>query len=344
MLYLLVYIFSPVLLGGICLVIGYAFKRKHASVNLQQRQHLQWMLASWQVKVDIQSQIILDTNKRVNTLKAFMFFGASIGLLLAAIILACITLFATGTLLLPGNSISSISTEPFGEVTLPLIFAGFWLGQLVWFRKLKRASTHHIAFGDLRRRLASDYRSPLVHVIPLIIIIMNIITIITCISIIHSPVRILVLNGITVWWPSWTLLILPTMTLLLIIGIEAGIDNVVRFPRLLATNDLERAHRIDDMLRSIIIGSMIGSEYTIIGNLQLAYLRLTWTAFSGIPQASDNTLYVIWGIIGYFLWLALPLVGACAWAWEGHLGGTVSGWPRRRAIVEELDGTAAAGR
>ncbi len=278
----------------------------------------------------------------MSTLAAFLRLGLGIGLLLTAIIAVCITLLTSGTLLPPA---SSIHGDPFVEIALLLIFASAWLGQMAGFRTLKRTATHHIAFGDLRRRLASDYRSPLVHVIPLVIIIMNTITIITCISAIHAPVRILLLNGITARWPSWTLLIVPVIMLLLIAGVETAIGNVVRFPRLLVTNDLERAHRIDDMVRAIIIGSMIGSEYTIMGNLQLAYSRLTWMAFSGIPQA-NTSLYVIWGVISLFLWLALLIVGGptAATGWEGHIGGTISGWPRRRAIAGESNGTAIADR
>lgn len=341
MVYLLFFILFPLSLGGICLVVGYAFKRKHTSVNIQQQQNLQRMLASWQVKVDAQSQIILDTNKRMNTLKAFMFFGAGTGLLVAAIILACITLFTTGTLLLAG---SSISVEPFGEVTLLLMAAGIWLGQLAWFRKLKRASTRHIAFGDLRRRLASDYRSPFLHAIPLILIIIATAITFVCLSIIHTPVRISMMNGITVWWPGWTLLIVPVMMLLLIAGVEVGIGNVVRFPRLLTTNEPERAHHIDDMLRATTTGYLIGYEYYLVGNLQWMQMRLLWTALSVIPEARIPFYISAWVLISYFIWIVLLIVGLCSWAWEGHLGGTVSGWPWRKAIAGRSNGTAAADR
>lgn len=342
MAYLLFFILSPLLVGSLILIAGYrTLKRKHRSTSAWQQRRLQYILASWQIKVDTESQIIQDTNKQMSILTTFLRIGMSIGLLLTAIIAVCITLLTSGTLL---PATSSIHVDPLGEIVLLLMFAGAWLGQMAGFRTLKRTATRHIAFGDMRRRLASDYRSPLVHVIPLIIIIMNTITIITCISTIHAPVRLLLWNGITAWWPSWTLLIVPVIMLLLIAGVEAVIGNVVRFPRLLVTNDLERAHRIDDMVRSIIIGSMIGSEYTIMGNLQLAYSRLTWMAFSGTPQESIP-LYVIWGIISYFLWLALLMVGCVSvTGWEGHIGGTISGWPWRKAIAGRSDGTAIADR
>ncbi len=357
MLYLLAYVLLPLLVGCLLLVGGYfMLRRREIAPGTRPQLVLQQQLASWEIDdcapwgiddcapwgIDdcASPQILQDVNKCMRTLAAFTFMGMGSGLLLAALIMACVALLTTGTLLAG----SSTRGEPFAELMLLLLFVGSWFGERAGFRRLRREATAHIAFGDLRRRLVADYRSPLVHVIPVLLGIVNIVVALISISSVPSSIRIVLMNNTAVWWPSWVLLILPVLILLLPPLVEASLGSIVRFPRLLVTTSPALAQRIDNMLRAIIIGSLLGSEYSIVGNLQIGQFLLFGKAnLSGSSSTQLSGSIQAWLLISFLLGMILIIVGTGAGMLKGHVGGKISGWPWQ-STKEALDGTATTDR
>ena len=279
MLYLLVYVLLPLVLAGFLFIWAYALlRRRQAALNTKQRLRLQQLLNAWQIHENIS---LSDVNRHLSILWAFMLFGCGFGLILEALITACIALLTTGTLL-AGNSSRG---QPLIEVLLLLGFAGYFFGALAGLNKLRRESLHRITFGDLRRRLTADYRSLWLQIIPVVLGMVNIIAALVSIVSFHAAmIRILLMNDTTVQLPVWILLILPVASLLIVAGVEMSISRIVGFPRLVITADPALSQRIDDMLRSIMIGSLIGIEYCMAGSLQMTQFRLLVTSFSVNPD------------------------------------------------------------
>ncbi len=218
--------------------------------------------------------------------------------------------------------------------------SGFWLGEIIGLRRLKRESTRRFAFGDLRQRLASDYRSPLWLVAPLLLGIANLIIALISILNLPSPMRIALGPYNTVWLPTWLLLIVPTMMLLVVLGIEMHIRYIARFPRLLVITPPALAQRIDDMLRSIMIGIIIGLEYYLMIGLHTAQGQLLTLSLSGSASFTVSILLMLNPFVSMFFLIFSSIYLQTS---QGHLGGSVSSWPRKGS-KGEARGTAAADR
>src|SRR5690242_663675 len=101
MLYLLVYVLLPLLLAGFLFIWAYALlRRRQTALNTKQQSRLHQLLDAWQIH---ENTSLPDVNRHLSILWAFMLLGFGSGLILEALITACIALLTTGTLL-AGNS------------------------------------------------------------------------------------------------------------------------------------------------------------------------------------------------------------------------------------------------
>ncbi len=320
MLYLLVYVLFPLLVGCVLFFLAYTFAVRRRAVQGAKREFFWAQLrSSWQLGIDqnMSPQTLEDVNSRLNTLCAFLLLGGGIAMLLVAVLMTCVALITTGTLLV-GNA---WPVELFVPLLLVLIFVGFWLGAMEGFRHIKRGSTYSISFGDLRRRLAADYRSPLLLVPPVLFIAMNIAEALVSMTGRHSLLRVVLMNDVVLQLPTWILLVMPVAMTLFVLMVEGCISSIVRFPRLLITADLDIAQRADDMLRAAAIGLLLTCEYFILGSLTWAQNGFLFSIMSDMEG-----LGLVVTIVNTWVWPMLwgNLLGL---ARLGHLGGRVSGWP-----------------
>lgn len=326
-------VFLLLLLAGVCFIVGYSrLKRKQINWNALADLELQKQLNSWQIDEPASSQAIQDARKRLDTLKAFGRLGIGAGMTLAAITMGLVYTL-TDILFI------DIFFVLFIPMTICLGASGYWLGEIIGLRKLKQESTRRLAYGDLRQRSAADYRSPLWLIAPILLVTANITITLIDIFNFHSPMRIASELDKVVWIPTWFLLTLPTVMLLVVIGVEMNIRYIAHFPRLLVTTPPALGQRIDDMLRSIMVGTIIELEYCLMACLQMGQSQLLLKSFSGgapVAIIIPSALIPVTGMIAAFTIICFP-------ALHGHLGGNVSGW-LRRGSKGGLRGTAAADR
>jgi len=217
---------------------------------------------------------------------------------------------------------------------------GFGIGTVFAAWRLRTAAQQQVTYADLRQRRVSDYRSNAFRWLAIVLIVWTL-GILAFFAPHVGPTLQLDLLSIVVSVPNtvWSWCLVPGTMLLVFVLIEIILFRIVGFSRLLVTADTTISQHADDMLRATVIGSVQYCELLTLG--QLAALpffmlsQLLWT--SHYWQIGHLPYYDLLSS-GLFMPVVMQVLGVAILLGQGHLGGTVSGWPWHMRQTKQQEG------
>lgn len=310
----------PLVAGMFFVVWGVLMGRRRDN-RLSSRQSMYWqqLLEVWHISVeeDNLTQVLKDVRDGWWTIYGATLIGVGASMVLVGVVNACILLVTTGAVIGSG----AVGGEPSAEVILFAGWIGYGFGYIFGLKRLRSRFKRRVLYSDLRQRRSSDYRSLMIHAIPLGFAVYNVALIVIGLPYLGPNVRLLLFDGSAMWLPRWVMGIAPLVMVLTVVVMEGQIRYIVTFPRLLVTSDLVTAQRLDDMLRSITIGGLLIYEFLTVGGL--TFVEARFFNFVVQPPAYVYICMLVATLSALFMMTCAGMIGL----FQGRLGGRVAGWP-----------------
>src|SRR5579862_7972243 len=169
--------------------------------------------------------------------------GGGVGIVLATIGSAAISLAATGSLL----SLLAGSVYFFGATLLFAGLIGSSLGYAFGTWQLRSLTRRKIAYGDLKPRRLADYRSSLFPWMAGALIIYTLLIPLPLVPSLGGQIQLSPLVELDA--PTWILETIPAAMLLTLVTGEIVMARIARLPRLLLIANPQTAQRADNLLR-----------------------------------------------------------------------------------------------
>ncbi|BCL83019.1 hypothetical protein ccbrp13_54840 [Ktedonobacteria bacterium brp13] len=281
-------------------------------------------LLVWQVSTpesDSFPQLIQDIAQYWKPASVTLVFSIGIALLLFSVSWNVLSLLVTGTFtgLLEQNG--NLITLGF----VLFVILGYGCGTILGMWRVRRHGHDRMAFGDLRQRRLTDYRSIIFPCI--LIVLIAFIVILTLFTALYggSTLHIQFVSGKSIDQPKspWLLGAVPAFMLLSVGILEVCMTRVVVFSRIPIMVNPVIARRADDMLRAIEIGMLTGIEFFTLGTLMQVQFRLlvplSSTSHTAILEIALTLTFLLGGLLVFF---GISITGF----FRGRLGGKVSGW------------------
>ena len=273
-------------------------------------------------------------------------FTRSFDLLLSSTLLGLglvmlLLLFGAGILALVTGTLVSLTALTSGQLSgvipyLSLLIGG-GVGLADGFRRLRKASTSRVTYGDLQPRRLADYRSGAFRWLMLALLAAVIVETIVLGPHIGPVVPILLGHWRVLPLPTsfWVLGILPATMFILLVGGEVLMAYIVRLPRLLVTSDPQTAQRADNFLRALSISLVQGGLLISLGYLGVNQDSMLdeglWQQHFWIMGGPQPYLPLV-EVESLLAWVSVCLgfvLPVCA----GRIGGRLGGWPWQKMRV-----------
>jgi hypothetical protein len=302
-----------------------AFSRPPGKPRRGDAQRWQQLL-KWQViQPGYHDPALLDEFSRSHRfIQSAALIGAGLALVLAVIGSAIISVGATGTLLnLSAGNGSFLSASLFF-----VFLIGFSLGYVSGVWQLRSLTARRVAYGDLKPRRLSDYRSVLFPCIAGAPIIGAILIPLLFVPAVGAQIPLSFLGGSSVEVPGWVLQAIAAAMLLTLVTGEIVMARVAKLPRLLLTSNPQTAQRADNLLRAMTISTVQGLELAVIGYLGIAQWNMIVQYFWQVgfwhigtrPDSSFLDLLFFFAFAAELIGLGLPCLAS-------RIGGHISRWP-----------------
>jgi hypothetical protein len=281
-------------------------------------------------------QTLVDVKRCRDYLLSTTALAGGIGIVLAMIGWTIITLMATDTLVTANTS----SNAFFLASAFLSVSIGFGIGAVVAARRLRNAAQQRVTYADLRQRRLSDYRSNAFRWLAIAMIVWTF-GVFALFAPHAGPTLQIDLLSIVVSVPNtvWGWCIVPGTMLLVFVLVEIVLFRIVGFSRLLVTSDTTVAQHADDMLRAIVIGSVLYCELLALGQLAaLPSYILTPLLWASHYWQIGHLPYFGLLSINLFMPVVMQVLGIGIILGRGRLGGKLSGWPWRVRQIKQLEG------
>jgi hypothetical protein len=202
---------------------------------------------------------------------------------------------------------------------------------IVGLRRLRRQKTRDVFFGDARPRQLSSYRFSLFRVLLFILVLSGVA--LTGIALSHTSLTLTLQlpGGTRLSLPGGKLLYgLPALAMVIIfIVAEMLSGQVATFSRQFVVSDVAMARQVEDLFRARVISYILGDECFALGFL---FIALWFLLYSPVQSSLSSSLAVLFQA-GMWLTFVTCCIGIAAYACNGRIGGSFTGWFWQRSIA-----------